>query len=324
MATLVDLGSEEQLINNPVIQKLMHKFFSEQFKNIQMLSNQAQNTQNQAGREQSKAIANHKMIKSPSDTTIYVPALTRKLVTSREKDCALVCPQQDGTISQLVKENLMQDSQHPNLISNFVETIRAENHPEDGGPIGRPSNETDNLESAQKRAERTLLEAEKFKAVIEPPGRSFIGFGGSDHAGCDQVEALNISMSRKDIPGDQRAVFARVVNDESNLQKDLGMLDIGSGVSDDEFFHLMCHIEPNLIHKIEKGEFVELEKLLPKDKIGGSKDEGRLEWVQRDGGTYLVPVQKDNKISGFRHWEQAFRAYAMIYCGANPHRSKEI
>ena len=101
------------------------------------------------------------------------------------------------------------------------------------------------------------------------------------------------------------------------------LLNIGGGVSDDDFFHLTCHIDPNLIHKIEKGEFVEFEKLLPKDKIGKSED-NRLEWVQRDGGTFLVPAQRDSKINSFRRWEQAFRAYATIYCGANPHRSKEI
>ena len=51
--------------------------------------------------------------------------------------------------------------------------------------------------------------------------------------------------------------------------------NIGAGVSDDDFFHLTCHIEPNLFHRIEKGEFVELEKLLPKDKIGKSSNENR-------------------------------------------------
>ena len=88
------------------------------------------------------------------------------------------------------------------------------------------------------------------------------------------------------------------------------MLDIGSGVSDDDFFHLTCHIEPSLIHKIENGEFVELEKLLPKERLGGKTEEGRLEWVHRDGGTYLVPALKDSKIGSFRRWEQAFQAYA--------------
>ena len=30
-------------------------------------------------------------------------------------------------------------------------------------------------------------------------------------------------------------------------------------------FHLTCHIEPNLKRKIENGEFIDLDKLLPKD-----------------------------------------------------------
>ena len=59
-----------------------------------------------------------------------------------------------------------------------------------------------------------------------------------------------------------------------------------------------------------------MEKLLPKEKLGFKGDENRLEWVQRDGGTYLVPAQRDNKIGSFWKWEQAFRAYATIYCGA--------
>ena len=40
---------------------------------------------------------------------------------------------------------------------------------------------------------------------------------------------------------------------------------------------------------------------------------------------YLVLVtDKDNKINGIRKWDQAFRMYTMIFCGANPHRSREI
>ena len=29
------------------------------------------------------------------------------------------------------------------------------------------------------------------------------------------------------------------------------------GISDDEFFHLTCHVDANLKHRIEKGEYVE-------------------------------------------------------------------
>ena len=72
----------------------------------------------------------------------------------------------------------------------------------------------------------------------------------------------------------------------------------GSNI-DNEFFHITCHIELGLKQKIERGEFVELERLLPRD---GNK----------------------RKISSVRKWEQAFRLYTAIYSRANPHRVAEI
>ena len=41
-------------------------------------------------------------------------------------------------------------------------------------------------------------------------------------------------------------------------------------------------------------------------------------------GHFLAPATKQNKITGVRKWEQAFRVYATIYCAANQRRSKEI
>ena len=163
-------------------------------------------------------------------------------------------------------------------ISQFVDNLWIEQHPEDADTVNKRRSDVAavELQEAQQRAGKAIIEAEKFRARVEPPPGNF------------------------------------------------DILEIGNGVSDDDFFHLTCHIEPNLIHKIEKGEFVELEKLLPKERLGSKNDDGHLEWVQKDGGTFLVPVQKDNKSGSFRRWEQAFRAYATIYCGANPKRSKEI
>ena len=93
------------------------------------------------------------------------------------------------------------------------------------------------MEQAQMRAEKTIVDAENFRAAIQEPGR-------------------NMQMLDYNVNGDCTNI-----------------LNIGSGVSDDDFFHLTCHIDPNLIHKIEKGEFVELEKLLPKDKLGKGREE---------------------------------------------------
>ena len=74
---------------------------------------------------------------------------------------------------------------------------------------------------------------------------------------------------------------------------------------------------PRTQRKNPKGEFVDLDKLLPRDRIAalhGYSDDSRMEWVQRDGSMYLVPAKKDTWINNFRRWEQAFRLYASIYC----------
>ena len=235
-------------------------------------------------------------IKSPSDTTMYAPALQRKLTpnnTNNDIGLFIVNEESNPVFPQLqiATEEAVGDKTpfiHPNqqfckdlnTVTNFVETVRIEQHPEDFQGRRKSDTAAVDLEQARLRADKALVDAEKYKARVENPS-------GTN-------------------------------NDPFRL------LDIGSGVSDDDFFHLTCHIDPNLIHKIEKGEFVELEKLLPKEKMGRTSDENRLEWVQRDGGTFLVPAQKDSRIGSFRRWEQAFRAYATIYCSANPHRSKEI
>ena len=64
---------------------------------------------------------------------------------------------------------------------------------------------------------------------------------------------------------------------------------------------------------------------MPKDKGTRRSDETHLEWVNKDGNTYLAPVgDREGRINGIHRWDQAFRVYATIYCGANPARSQEI
>ena len=49
-----------------------------------------------------------------------------------------------------------------------------------------------------------------------------------------------------------------------------------------------------------------------------------MDLVFKDGRSYFVPSGTDNRITGVRKWEQAFRIYAAIYSQANPHRAAEI
>ena len=49
-----------------------------------------------------------------------------------------------------------------------------------------------------------------------------------------------------------------------------------------------------------------------------------MELVSRRGETFIMPIEKENKITNVRRWEQAFRIYAAIYSQANPQRASEI
>ena len=93
---------------------------------------------------------------------------------------------------------------------------------------------------------------------------------------------------------------------------------------DDDFFHHSSHTDGALIAKIESGKFVELEKLLPKEKIIHS--DGTLQMIYRDGAQFLQPVsEKDTRpINSLRRWEQAFEIYATIYTMKKPERAAEL
>ena len=87
-------------------------------------------------------------------------------------------------------------------------------------------------------------------------------------------------------------------------------------------------MDENLKEKISRSDFVDLEKLLPRDRSGigaitSNHDENKVELVTRDGHTYFKPV-RNAQINGLRKWEQAFSIYAAIYTQANPERSVEI
>ena len=66
---------------------------------------------------------------------------------------------------------------------------------------------------------------------------------------------------------------------------------------DNEFFHVTCHVDPVIQSKIQKGEYVELERLLPKNRNSRS-NENKLDLVYHNGHSFFVPASQDNKING--------------------------
>ena len=224
------------------------------------------------------------LIKSPSDTTVYAPALHML----NESPQGMSAESAMDKISSFV-EGIRLETQHrvtPTRGIPQVDVVRqpqASTSREPTQPDVRivEHGEQDELEVARKR----ILESEQFNATIEPPPKG-------------------------------RNLFPDIDMVKRSEQDDL---------HDDEFFHLTCHVDKNLKSKIEMGEFIDLEKLLPRRKLRNGNEENRLEWVSRDGMTYLAPAHdRECQINSIRRWEQAFRIYAAIYCNANPTRSGEI
>ena len=112
------------------------------------------------------------------------------------------------------------------------------------------------------------------------------------------------------------------INIDSNIEL-LRNLD-----NDDDFFHVSCHVDPALKEKIERGDFIDLDKLLPKDKAAGgysmSEEHQGVQLFTKNGQTFLAPAASEKKISNLKLWDQAFWVYATIYTRANPQRSSEV
>ena len=208
-----------------------------------------------------------------------------------------------------------------NDISNFVENTRLQQSTgqqsnvsveEEGQPKAVTSSQLSTeelaikLQEAKDRANQAILEAEQFKAPInEPRGENFVI---KDSVGMGASSLVQEPMSRNSL----------------NLWPQnltTGNLTV---MHDDAFFHITCHVDSPMREKITKGECVELEKLLPKNRYKQRRNEGRLERVSKGGYTYLTPMERDNKIMGIHKWEQVFHVYAATYTRANPARSAKI
>ena len=294
----------ESLRGVPAFEKFIKKVVAEERKGQRSTAqlptgNRVKATTPQKGsRKNDGMLSGISTVKSPSDTTIYAPAFNQKLNSPMVEflnDLAsnaqqinqsrpLIVPGKVGDNTSIVGSRA--DGDITNQIINFIKGIRVETAASPAGVIKEPVPTTSNtredqIEVARKKANDSIIEAERFKAAVNaPPGTTQI-----------------------------------------NISNRLSDLDI-----DDQFFHVTCHLDDGLKGKIEQGEFVELDRLLPKVRNGraGSQNEHKMDLIYKDGHSYFVPAGSDNRITGIRKWEQAFRIYATVYSQANPLRAAEI
>ena len=157
-------------------------------------------------------------------------------------------------------------------------------------------------------SDQLLVQAEKFRARVEAPKGNFNQFL---------------------MPYDYEQLRTKFVKPKGLAPLDSEILFLRNFDQDDEFFHITSQIDSALKMKIERGEFVDLERLLPKERSARSGQEDLnkqlYQLITQGTNTYMdPPIPKAGKINSVRKWDQAFRVYAAIYTHANPSRASEI
>ena len=139
------------------------------------------------------------------------------------------------------------------------------------------------------RAQNIIIEAEKFRAdVLAPKGNEIVdnNLNNVRHEVLGFRNDIDFNAPAYDLP------------DEIRLKR---LFD-----TDDDFFHVTSHIDQALKSKIVKGEYIELEKLLPRNdsnRLGRLTNETKYQMLVRDGETYWGPMPNSNKITNIRKWD---------------------
>ena len=276
---LQDIKSASDL--EDLVERLVDKRLKEQEKA------KTAKTPKRTNNRQGKEMANN-LLKSPSDTTLYTPALHKSNATN--------------SVALLNREILPLITQPENIvdkISNFLYQVRGQTSNKDkvsaeGDALPGTSQDNQAPPSDDEEidcARQLILDAEKFKASVAPP--------------------KGITSNQYDVTD-----LMRVIGD---------LKDTLDADNDDDFFHITCHVELNLRSKIANGEFVELDRLLPRmrhERINDDRRNDLFKVIMTKEGSFNVP-EKD-KITNIRKWEQGFRIYAAIFSEANPSRAAEI
>ena len=295
-------------VNNPALMKLVNQPVDKKLKQRQSTEGNALNTPEKGilnsfrredqdkihlslnqNRDREKQVAKLPLIKSPSDTTIYRPGLQRDSSGNGQNG--------SPNLSNLIARQGQLSSPVTQVDYNQSNQMI----------IDKISNFVDSIriESESSRNRSRGVRDEVNTTDVAGPSSAPIDPDHADHIADRAVI-------------DAECFKATVAPPKGNYQDD----------NDDDFFHVTCHVDPGMIQKIEKGEFVDLEKLIPKERFGYAayrhSDENRMELVNRQGMTYFVPVSDREKITGIKRWDQAFRVYAAIYSKVHPDRVVEI
>ena len=231
-----------------------------------------------------------KIIKSPSDTTIYAPALKKISESNQASNVIDKISNFVEIIRMEADDNCRTTPQKRAVMVNPVMPLNsAQNFDPQPGCSGmsvmrRKEQYTDeDIRPALEKADKLVLDAERLKASLVAP----------------------------------QGTCSLPIKIDHNIEL-LWNLD-----NDNNVFHVECHIDENLKFKIQKGEFVELKRLLPKERsfAGHSMEDGTAVQLYTKNGQAFFALPESH---GIKRWDQAFRVYTTIYSQVNPKRAGEI
>ena len=170
--------TEEQLImNNPHLKKLLNNMLDERIQNART-NGESSHSELLTGKESHKEPNRGnvvKIMKSPSDTMIYVPALKRRAINkdrmetdnfgNLQADLDSVANKNTNSIAENSGRRIESDAAAMLNISNFVDQLCLEHEEkEEDNSGGRPRSSVvaPGLSEVQKRMENAIVESEKF------------------------------------------------------------------------------------------------------------------------------------------------------------------
>ena len=132
-------------------------------------------------------------------------------------------------------------------------------------------------------------------------------------------------MSRPRIhetPGKLKQLLGADVNILPHLDPNNDFMHLA--MVDETYQQVASHVDLGTQAKIIEGKYVDLTKLVPKDRVM-TNDDTRFEMRIKDGHSYWVPANNEGMaISNYSRWEQAFHVFSDIYMRAHPTRSVEL
>ena len=246
------------------------------------------------------------VIKSPSDTTIYAPAVAR----ADNEEVA-------GVVQQIQKEqsevnSRTRNNNFENQLTQFLSSIRIGTQQQQAiaGTSGldaqgkepkgvsrhldfdeqqRDLPEEPTMEEVQRKARNRVLEAEKYKAALENPRGMEFNFTQTNQ---NKIGGLEFP--------------------------DAPLLD------DDKFLEVTSHVDTATEERAQASKFLEFEKLLAKQNKAMFQNPNDSKG-QVINGVFIGPAEeKGVKISNVHIWERAFRIYMALYTKAHPTKAPEM